>query len=130
MITVASNVEESDRWKLQIAVATAALLVLLAGGAWWMLANGSEATIHSFVVPPGAEEQLRADPDLSFFPRRLEARVGDELVIENNDDVLHTVGPFTVDAGQELRLNLDEPGTYTGLCTLHPDGEAEIVVSS
>lgn len=131
MATEGSSLSEqpaSNWWKIQIAVVTFVALVLVACGVWWMASSGDDATTHSFVVPLGASEQLREDPDLSFFPRRLEARVGDEIVIENDDTVLHTVGPFTVDAGQTLRLDLDSPGTYSGLCTLHPDGEAEIVV--
>ncbi|MEZ5171731.1 MAG: hypothetical protein R3A49_13455 [Acidimicrobiia bacterium] len=118
----------SNAWKIQIAVVTVLALVLVGGGAWLLARDDDNPTTHSFVVPPGASAQLEEDPDLSFFPRRLEASVGDEIVIENNDAVLHTVGPFTVDAHQTLRLDLDTPGTYSGLCTLHPDGESEIVV--
>ncbi|MCZ7529937.1 MAG: hypothetical protein M5U31_06095 [Acidimicrobiia bacterium] len=116
------------RVSLEIVSVVSVVVVLMAIGAWWLLADGAEPTTHTFVVPAGAEEQLRDDPDLSFFPRRFEATKGDTLVIENRDDVLHTVGPYTVDAGQTLRQRFDSTGTFTGLCTLHPDGEVEIVV--
>lgn len=116
------------RISLEVVSVAAVVVVLVVLAAWWLLVDETKHTTHTFVVPQGAEEQLRDDPDLSFFPRRLEAKVGDTVVIENHDDVLHTVGPYTVDAGQTLRQRFDSAGTFTGLCTLHPDGQVEIDV--
>ncbi len=120
--------EERRRFPVELATVMAVVAVAVAFGAWWLLRDEGGATTHTFVVPAGATEQLEDDPELSFFPDRFEAEVGDTLVIENQDDDLHTVGPYVVDAGQTLRQRFDAPGSFEGLCTLHPSGEVEIVV--
>lgn len=120
--------ETKRRFPVELATVAAVVLVAVGFGAWWLLRDAGGPATHTFVVPAGAGEQLAEDPGLSFFPDRFEAEVGDTLVIENRDDDVHTVGPYVVDAGQTLRQRFDAPGSFEGLCTLHPSGEVEIVV--
>lgn len=88
--------------------------------------DGEEVVIR---VPPGTGERIDAGEDLELIPQRLELSVGDTLVIVNDDDRTHVVGPYGVPAGQELRTRFTEPGTYYGACTLHVGDRVEIVIS-
>ncbi len=80
------------------------------------------------VVPPGTMERIEAGEQVELLPRVLEVRVGDRLVIVNDDDATHQVGPYLVGPGQRLEQRFTRPGRIEGLCTLHPSGEVAIVV--
>lgn len=80
------------------------------------------------VVPEGAGALGSGIDTASLLPRRLEVAVGDILVIDNHDDRAHTVGPYTVAAGQRLEHRFTHEGVIEGECTLHPSGRVTIVV--
>lgn len=81
--------------------------------------------------------------DIAFDVERIEATAGEELTItfNNNDaDVPHNIH---VQAGsvdektditpgqdtQTLRVTIDDPGSYTFICDVHPNMTGEVVVS-
>lgn len=71
----------------------------------------------------------------SFEPQPLEAKVGQEVVWENEDTVLHTAtaedGSFDVEldgAGSSGRHTFTEAGTYDYLCSVHESMTGQIVV--
>ena len=80
------------------------------------------------VVPAGTQERLFAGEEVVVMPARLELRVGDTLLIRNEDSVTQSVGPYLVQAGGEVRLTYGEPGTYEGYCPLSEGQRYEIVV--
>lgn len=106
-----------------VVVGTAAAAAL----ALWALGD-PPSRVHAFEVPAGTGARLDAGEELEVFTRSLDARVGDRLVIRNDDDRDHVVGPFVVAAGERVDLALDQPGRYEGVCSLHPSGEVVIVV--
>ena len=80
------------------------------------------------VVPQGTQAQMDAGEEIVLFPRRLEVGVGDRIVIENEDDSSHQVGPYVVGPGQRIVQTFSTTGIIEGICTLHPSGEVTIVV--
>ena len=58
----------------------------------------------------------------------LEFEVGDQLVVNNEDDVVHNVGPYVVGPHQSITQTFSNVGRIEGLCSLHPSGEVTIVV--
>lgn len=105
------------------AVGIAAIaLVSLAGG-------GDEAETVTFVVPEGTAEEVFFGNEVDIMPPEVDLRVGDTLVIRNDDKQTATVGPFTVRAGETLTQTFRRPQTLIGECTLSGTGEVKIVVT-
>jgi hypothetical protein len=105
--------------------ALVAVLLLIAGTAG---CSSDDPTVHRFVIPAGSG--ARADAGevlLDVFPASLAARVGDRIVIVNEDDRTHVVGPFTVRENETLDYRFAEPGRYQGDCTVHGDGHAAVI---
>jgi plastocyanin len=104
------------------ALAVVAILVLL------VVPRGGGAQVHEYVVPAGTQERIDAGEEISLFPQNLEVRVGDRLVIDNQDNTTHQVGPYVVGAGQRIEQAFAVPGKIEGFCTLHPSGQVSIIV--
>jgi plastocyanin len=77
----------------------------------------------------GTGRALDLGQTVDFFPRQLDVKVGDQLVIHNDDSRSHTVGPYFVNRGQTLRQTFTAPGIVKGICTIHPSGAVTIVVT-
>lgn len=80
------------------------------------------------VVPAGTMDRLNAGEDVDVMPRRLELRVGDTLLIRNDDKWPHDVGPYRVGANTELKLKYQAPGEFEGECPLSEGDRYEIIV--
>ena len=104
------------------ALAVAAIVVLL------VIPRGGDARVHEYVVPAGTQQRIDAGEEISLFPQSLEVRVGDRLVIDNQDNATHQVGPYVVGAGQRIEQSFAVPGKIEGFCTLHPSGQVSIIV--
>lgn len=84
---------------------------------------------HSFVVPAGTGDRLDRGEEIEIVPRTLEVKVGDSLIIRNDDSRTHTVGPVVVRAGETAEQNFTRPGVVEGECTVHPDDKFTIRIS-
>jgi hypothetical protein len=80
------------------------------------------------VVPAGTQQRLEAGESVDVMPALLEMRVGDTLLIRNEDSVDQAVGPYFVAARDELRFTYGSPGRYEGYCPLSQGERYEIVV--
>lgn len=109
----------------------AVVVVVVAGGAlaYVSLSSVNRSETVEVVVPAGTGERMDAGEDIELLPAYLELDVGDRLVINNNDDRIHTVGPYVVAPGQTIAQTFSEPGRIEGACTLHPSGAVTIVVT-
>lgn len=92
-------------------------------------ANEQGGRTHTFVVPAGTGERLDRGENVEIVPRTLEVKVGDSLVIRNEDSRTHTVGPVVVRAGETAEQNFTRPGVVEGECTVHPDDKFTIRIS-
>jgi hypothetical protein len=109
----------------------AAAVVVALGVAGALLVAGTDEPAGrtiAFEIPPGAMQRLeRAGKDAGRD--RIEARVGDVLLIDNNDSVVHSIAGVEAFPGQQLRLPLRRAGTLLTSCALRDDSRTVIVVS-
>jgi plastocyanin len=118
-----------SRTRVVLAVALAAVCLVVGGVlAIQLLSGGDEATELVVEVPEGTGDRMDAGEQIELIPERLDFRVGDSLVIRNDDDRVHQVGPYTVGPFETLSHTFGSPGTVEGLCSLHPSGQVTIVI--
>lgn len=83
---------------------------------------------YSFMIPAGAGEAIDRGEPVEILPGELTVTVGEVIEIVNQDDRGHLVGPFYVGAGETLRQRFSSPGSFLGVCTVHPSGELVLTV--
>lgn len=122
--------DTSERRSGLAAKVTAVLAVLALAGAAailiWPSATSDE--VREVVVPAGTQERIDAGETIELLPGTFEVSVGDRLIIVNDDEATHQVGPYIVGPGQRIEQQFLVPGRIEGVCTLHPSGEVAIVV--
>ncbi|MFV0309261.1 MAG: hypothetical protein ACK5OX_16125 [Desertimonas sp.] len=106
----------------------AAAILAIAASAAACGGGEREAETFSIVVPAGTQDRLLAGEVVEVMPERIELRVGDRVVIRNDDEVIQAVGPYVVDAGDEITFTYGAPGVYEGFCALSASQTYEIVV--
>ena len=89
---------------------------------------GQDPADYTFSIPVGAGEAYDRGEPLDILPAEMVVRVDEVIEIVNEDDRGHLVGPFYVGAGETLRQRFRSPGTYEGVCTVHPSGELVLTV--
>ena len=92
--------------------------------------DSAGAATYEYTIPAGAGEALDAGTPLEILPGTLEASVGETIQIVNLDDRGHNVGPWFVGANETLRQEFTSPGTFEGVCTVHPSGELVLNVTA
>ena len=110
----------------------AAVLVLVAGVAIVLtMTLGDRHTPQTlrFVVPAGTAERASRGVTVQILPTELEVRVGDRIIIKNDDDTDYSVGPYVVRQGQTLEQTFRRPGAITGECGLTPTNEIRIFIT-
>jgi hypothetical protein len=90
--------------------------------------SGDAPSSYGVVIPKGTGKRIRSGFHLFLIPQNLQLHVGDSLVVVNQDDQVHEVGPFFVRPGETLVQTFTEPGKFIGACTFHPVGEVSIEV--
>lgn len=83
---------------------------------------------YSYTIPAGSGEAIDRGEPLEILPDSLEVRVGELFELINEDDRGHLVGPFFVGAGETVRQRFNAPGSFIGICTVHPSGEFVLTV--
>ena len=89
--------------------------------------NGETVT---FVIPPGTQEKLEAGEEAVDFPNEIILNAGDTIVIENQDNAVHSFGPFTILPNTTLTKRFDTARVYENSCTFHQDKTMKLVVKS
>lgn len=84
---------------------------------------------HQFTILAGTGEAMDRGEKVDILPAELAVQVGQVLQIINRDDRGHLVGPFFVGAGETLRQEFTSPGTFEGICTVHPSGQFVLTVT-
>lgn len=112
---------------LPIGVAVA--VVVMVAGDSSSSTTTADGRLWSFVVPAGTKDRM--DEGLlteDILPEQLTIAAGDTVLIENQDDVVHSFGPFTVRPGESQKMTFSEPGSYFGACTAGPHETITITV--
>lgn len=84
--------------------------------------------VDIYVVPFGTYQRLMRGELIDIIPRKLEVNVGDKIVVENQDNITHMVGPFTVRPGETVTHIWSIATTIEGECTFIPNQKVTIVV--
>jgi len=84
---------------------------------------------YSFTITAGAGEAIDRGEPLDILPQELTVKVGELFELINLDDRGHLVGPFFVGKGETLRQRFNAPGTFIGMCSVHPSGEIVLSVT-
>jgi plastocyanin len=84
---------------------------------------------YSYSIPTGTGQKIEAGEYVEVLPARLDVKVGDHITIENNDAQDHIVGPFFVAANDTLEHTFVSPGSFSGACSAHSEGEILVVVT-
>jgi hypothetical protein len=114
-------------------VAALASLALALGATGWAafapLPEGSRAL--TFVIPPGTAARLKAGEPLNVLPSPIHLTVGvrDVLVLTNDDDAIHQVGPIILGSRQTYRIPFRRPGNFQYACSLHAAGTLTLVIA-
>lgn len=87
------------------------------------------AATYEYTIPLGAGEALDAGAPLQILPAELETTVGETIRIVNEDDRGHNVGPWFVGANETMNQEFLSPGSFEGVCTVHPSGQLILVVN-
>lgn len=87
------------------------------------------ADTREIVIPAGTGERVDAGEVVDAVPSTIEMSVGDTLVLVNEDNRPHVVGPWTVLPGTEFSYTFAEIGSFSGACSAHPDNTVRIVAT-
>lgn len=120
--------QSGKRWKGARSISIVIGVTILALLAATACVGGNGSRTIEIVVPAGTQERLVAGEPIDIMPTRLELKVGDTLLIRNEDSVSQSVGPYHVAAGTDYRLTYGAPGRFEGYCPLSAGKRYEIVV--
>ena len=104
------------------------MVLLLATLGWFVVVQSQEAKTITFVIPPGTAQQLETGNEIISFPNELAVTVGDTIIIDNQDEAVHTFGPFTILPHTTLTKRFESARTYQNACTFHQDKSMTIAV--
>ncbi len=83
-----------------------------------------------YVIPPGTGERALAGLSVSdVLPQVVTTRVGQPLVVINQDTMRHTFGPFVLEPGQSWSRAFASSGDYSLDCSIYPAAGFTIEVS-
>lgn len=85
--------------------------------------------VYKVVVPAGTYEKVVRGGLVDLLPPIINAHVGDEFVVVNEDKVTHIIGPFSIRPGETLRHIWATPAVIQGKCTVLVDDQVQIIVT-
>ncbi len=94
-----------------------------------MLVTDAERELH-IVIPQGTQAMMRLGQAENMMPDEIRLNINGQntLVIQNNDIVEHTIGPFLVRPGEVIRQKFTSPSVYQGICSLNVAESISIIV--
>ena len=79
-------------------------------------------TVHELVVAPGTSTGVAAGDNPLELPSTWSYYAGDRLIIHNQDDVEHWVGPWLLPPNSTFEVELHPVLAGSFVCSLHPSG--------
>jgi predicted pyridoxine 5'-phosphate oxidase superfamily flavin-nucleotide-binding protein len=119
--------------RLAVLVAAAVVTLTLAAVVWAAFAPLATASRElTFVIPPGTAARLKEGTPLTVLPSPIQLTVGvrDVLVITNDDEVVHQVGPIILGPRQTYRIPFRRPGRFQYACSLHATGALTLFIDA
>ncbi len=83
------------------------------------------------MIPPGTAARLKAGEPFNVLPSPIHLTVGvrDVLVLTNDDEAVHQVGPIVLGSRQTYRIPFRRPGRFQYACSLHASGTLNLVIA-
>ena len=113
-------------WSLLIAF----VLGIVAVGCGGSDEAGPEEPTYSFFIPAGSADRIEQGETLDILPRELVAQLDETVIIVNEDDEAHILGPWFVGPGETLRQRFTTAGVFEDSCSVHPSGRFTVVVEA
>lgn len=88
-----------------------------------------EPEVQTYVIEAGTYDRLLSGEIVNAIPTEIRLRVGDRLVVRNEDVKGFEVGPYSVRPGDTLEQEFLRPQTLIGECLVSRNGQVRIVVS-
>lgn len=85
---------------------------------------------YDIVIPAGTQDRIDAGENVQLVPGEWVVTVGETVRIRNDDEDIHSVGPFSLGPGETLTQRFASEGTYGGWCTVHPSGQITLEVEA
>lgn len=82
------------------------------------------------IIPAGTAELIAAGGADPSIPSELVFVIGDTLMVTNQDDVPHELGPLWIPAGSSASLLIENANKYTLGCTFQPSKYLDFDVRS
>ena len=78
----------------------------------------SEPRTVTFTIPLGTAARIDSGENVDdVLPSSVSLRVGDRLVLVNQDEAFHIYGPLGARSGETIQYVFSEAGQYQGFCT-------------
>lgn len=90
--------------------------------------SAAKPTIYRYTIPKGATSLATTDRAPVIFPDHLVVKVGDSIVITNDDDYDQEIGPYRVKSQAVLKQRFATPGTLEGTCSMSANGTLKVTV--
>jgi plastocyanin len=89
----------------------------------------SDAATYEFTIPAGTGAKIDAGEEVTVLPELLVVQTGDLILIHNQDQRNHVVGPFFVPADDTMEHTFVTTGEFAGACSAHTSGQITVVVT-
>jgi hypothetical protein len=112
-------------------VVAALLGIAIAATAWAALTPVDLSSREQvYVIPKGTFARRMAGENIDILPSEIHLTIGvkDVLVLQNQDDVPQLFGPVLIMPGQSFRLPFGRPSRYQFACSLHVNGQLDVIV--
>ncbi len=130
-MAILKKIRSNYKTLIPVVLPSVILLPLAIITGWFVLMGWEEMRTVSYVIPPGTNARLANGEDVLDIPEEIKLTVGikDTLVIENQDNVVHTFGLFTILPQTTLTKRFTAPRVYQNICTFHENREMKVVIN-
>jgi hypothetical protein len=118
------------RRALILLVVSAGIVLVVSEAAFLLMRDKTSrpAQTVELVIPAGAAERVAAGEAPPTIPSGMIFVVGDTLLVENADQVDHTLGPLFIPTGSSASLVLTEANDYAYACSFRPSRYFDLTV--
>lgn len=107
-----------------VALAVVAVLAIVA-----LLVVSQDDSTVTYTIPAGTGARIASGERVDIMPSTIELKVGDHLVIRNQDSQSYIVGPLAVRPMETVDHHFDAPGRFVGACALGSEDQLTVVVT-
>jgi hypothetical protein len=124
--------DAGKRRGLLVALVVVLLTAALGGAIALVVANDDGGTPDPLTITaaPGTGEEVAGSEDFGVVGSIVRLEPGQEIVLVNNDEKLHSLGPLSAAPGETVRQTFATEGRYITYTSLRSDGRFTILVEN